>query len=57
MSDNISKREYFAAIAMQGLLANSYSNGVSMPLSEANEQEIADMAVSQADALIKSLGE
>lgn len=51
----ITLREYFAAMAMQGLLANSYSNGYSMPYSEATGQEIAVMAVHTADELIKQL--
>lgn len=48
----LTKREYFAAFAMQGMLANSFSNGASQPLSEASRHEIALLAVEQADALI-----
>lgn len=55
ISIGLTKREYFAAQAMVGLIANSYSNGVSQPLSEANNSEIAKMAVYQADALIAEL--
>lgn len=51
----ITRREYFAAMAMQGLLANSYSNGHSMPYSEATGEEIAVMAVRTADELVKKL--
>lgn len=43
----VTKREYFAALAMQGLLANRYSNG--------ERHEIANIAVNQADALIAEL--
>lgn len=43
----LTKREYFAALVMQGLHANSELN-----LSDA---EIADIAVTQADELIKRL--
>lgn len=48
-------REMFAAVAMQGLLSNSYSDGVAPPLSTANCEEIAQMAVNQADVLIAEL--
>lgn len=45
----LTKREYFAAMAMQGLLAHSaYSNGI---------EDAADLAVQGADALIESLTE
>ena len=51
----LTKREYFAALAMQGLLANSYSNGVNQPTSEASFSQLAGLAVNQADALIVEL--
>jgi hypothetical protein len=52
----LTKREYFAALAMQGMLANSYGpDGGLQPLSTANGEQIADMAVAQADLLIKRL--
>lgn len=51
----LTKREYFAAVAMQGLLANSYNDGFNKPLSHASNEEIAVMSVGQADALIKEL--
>lgn len=54
-NNGLTKREYFAAMAMQGMLANSYSDGVTQPLSSANNIQIAEMAVSQADALIAEL--
>lgn len=48
-------REYYAGLAMQGMLSNSYSDGCTKPLSLASNQETAEMAVNQADALIKEL--
>ena len=56
-SYGLTKREYFAALAMQGLLANSYQQDFcnQTPLSLANNSEIATIAVLQADALIAEL--
>lgn len=51
----LTKRELFAAMAMQGMLANSYCNGSSQPLSELSYSQIAELSVRQADALITSL--
>lgn len=55
----LTKREYFAAIAMQGLLANSYQQDFlnQSPLSLASNEEIAKMAINQADKLILFLEE
>jgi len=53
----LTKREYLAGLAMQGMLANSYGNGSTQPLSEANRHEIAQLAVEQADALIAYLNQ
>jgi hypothetical protein len=53
----LTKREYFAALAMQGMLANSYGDGYNMPLSRASSDEIAVMSAFQADSLIKALNE
>ena len=53
----LSKREYFAGLAMSGFLSNSYSNGDTRPLSEASRHEIAKSATEQADALIAYLNE
>ena len=53
----LSLREYYAGLAMQGMLANSYSNGVSQPLSETGFHAIAQFAVEQADALLLELEE
>lgn len=46
----LTKREYFAAKALQGLLANEGTNGVSC-------SDIAFSAVSFADDLLKALEE
>ena len=51
----MSRRDYFAAAALQGLLANSFSDGYNQPLSLASQEEIAAMARDQADHLIKAL--
>lgn len=48
-------RYTFAGMAMQGLLANSYSNGHSQPLSEAPMDVFTHMAVEFADLLLKEL--
>ena len=42
----LTKREYFAAMAMQGFLANSYST---------RNSQLAELAVNQADSLIEEL--
>lgn len=55
--DGMTKREYFAAMAMQGLLANSFQDGINEPLSHANNTQIAGMAVDQADCLLQALEE
>lgn len=44
----LTKREYFAAMAMQGLSANHQLNSNDF-------ENIADMSVNQADALIEAL--
>jgi len=50
----LTKREYFAAMAMQGMLANSAAQDAfnQRPLSYANYVEIADLSVKQADELV-----
>lgn len=52
----ITRRDYFAAMAMQGLLANSFSND-RQPclLAAATRAEIAALARDQADHLINAL--
>ena len=44
----LTKREYFAGLAMQGLLAHERSGNN-------NDAKLAEMAVSQADALLYEL--
>ena len=51
----ITRRDYFAAAALQGLLANSYGDGTNQPLSTASQEEMATMARDQADHLINAL--
>jgi len=51
----LTKREYFAAFAMQGMLANSFNDNHKMPFSYADHAQIAYMAVSQTDQLIEEL--
>lgn len=46
----LTKREYFAGLAMQGLLANSHHEIVS-----ALESKIAEWAIGVADELLKQL--
>ena len=45
-------RDYFAAAALTGLLANSFSDGYHQPISLANAEEIASMAWAQADVML-----
>lgn len=53
----LTKREFLAAMAMQGILANSYQQDFlnQTPRSLASKNQIADLAVDQADALIEAL--
>ena len=53
----LTKREWLAGLAMQGMLANSYQSNGAQPLSEANRHEIAQMATEQADALIRYMND
>lgn len=48
----LTKREYFAAMAMQGLQASNFENGGQVPY---DIFTIAKIAVEQADCLIKAL--
>lgn len=50
-SINLTKREMFAAMAMQGMLSNSFVD----PRFEGNIRGIAEIAVEHADALITEL--
>lgn len=54
-SNGLTKREYFAAMAMNGFLANSFNDGMNQPLSTASNLQIAKMSAEQADALILEL--
>lgn len=55
----LTKREYFAGLALQGLLANSYQNpegsALTQPASLTPTKELARYAVHAADALIAAL--
>lgn len=48
----LTKREYFAAMAMQGLWANSQTFG---PLLQQNPRAVAQWAVESADAMLDEL--
>lgn len=50
---SVSRREFFAAMAMQGIEASNFENG--QQLMESDVREIAKRAVSMADALIAEL--
>jgi len=47
-------RDMFACAALEGLLANSYADGVRKPLSLANHVEMAEMAYRQAEAMLEA---
>lgn len=53
VTDALTKREYFAALAMQGMLAN----GDAGRNDESAYQALADSSLMAADALIKALNE
>ena len=52
LANGLTKREYFAALAMQGFASNS---SLSWALDEDPQVEIGKLAVAQADALISAL--
>jgi len=52
---DITRLDYFCAAALTGLIANSYSDDVAMPLSQASSNELASMAVDTAKAIIKEI--
>lgn len=52
VSAGLTKREYFAAMAMQGISANPSFFG---PLFQQNPRAAADYAVDAADALLEAL--
>lgn len=47
----LTKREYFAGVALQGILSNRWS----MEFGNYNEEAKAEMAIKQADELLKQL--
>lgn len=51
----MTKRELFAAMAAQGILANSLNTGRVQPVNETSTEKIAEEAVKCADALINEL--
>ena len=54
----LTKREYFAAMAMQGMLANSIDNQQGMePFWHMGNIRLAESSVLMADALINALNE
>lgn len=60
VSSGLTKREYFAAMAMQGLLANSNVVGVPEKLADGNlaiEGGLEYLAVALADSLIDELND
>lgn len=46
-------RDAFACTALTGLLSNSYNDGQFKPLSLATADEMADIAYTQAEAMLK----
>lgn len=46
-------RDYFAAAALTGLLANSHDNRINKPLSLASALEMAELAYHNADEMLK----
>lgn len=55
MVGGLTKREMCVFMAMQGLLANSYDGHLNQPLSTASYEDIAEIAVEHAEAVIKRL--
>lgn len=53
----ISKRDYFAAMALQGILANSSSQSMSnqYPASELGNEERIRLAIDHADEMLRQL--
>lgn len=47
----LTKREYFAGVALQGILSNRWS----MEFGNYNEEKKAEMAIKYADELLKQL--
>lgn len=55
ISIGLTKLEYFSAMAMQGMLSNSYQSNGCQPLSVATRHQIAELAVDQAKAILKRI--
>jgi len=56
LQEGLTKREYFAAMAMQGMLANSVENQEGLDtFFNMKYPELAKCAVRQADALLNAL--
>lgn len=55
MVGGLTKREMCVFMAMQGLLANSFDGNQNQPLSTASYEDIADIAVDHAEAVLKRL--
>ena len=58
IESSITRRDYFAGLAMQEILSSSFSGRAQLrfgPLSTAGSKELAEIAVLQADALIAEL--
>lgn len=51
----LTKREYFAGLAMQGYLANGFVKEVYLKQGEQMERSIAMMSIDAADALLAEL--
>ena len=57
MSSELSRRDYFASAAMQAIISNHSLLDTVIKLSEGDlmEEKLAEMSVTQADALIEEL--
>lgn len=52
MSPGMSLRDYFAAVALQGILANSFCNGTGQTLPHASIEQGVELAYKYADAML-----
>lgn len=57
VSSGLTKREYFAAIALQGLLSIYTTDGDSIVPNKENTTYMAQLSVTAADELIKALNQ
>lgn len=51
----MNKLEVYSLSCIQGLLSNSFNDGLHQPIALADYKEMAEMAVSQAKALMEEL--